>query len=101
MRKHDKKARKENINKDAFIIVDSPTWRQPQHMDIGSLCDMLNNREDSSSNVFVIKFKDQDTNPDLPPDVHKLDNKLELAVDDNFLYVWVKNRWKRISLSSF
>ena len=99
MRKYAKKVQKDVGN--VFIIVDSPSWRQPQHMNIESLCNMLNEHQDSSANVFVIKFKDQDTNPKLPPDACKLDKKLELAVDDNFLYVWVKNRWKRIPLTKF
>ena len=106
MKKHDKKVKKDNIKKDdAFFIVDSPGWREPAHMDLGSLRDILDIPSiigtDSSANVFAYRFKDQDTNPTLPPGTHKLDKSLELAVDDNFLYVWVKTRWKRIPLTEF
>ena len=103
MKKHDKLAKKENINESAFILVDSPSWRNPQHLTIKSLSDILNIKIgiDSSANVFIVNFNDQDINPKIPPNTHKLDTKLELAVDNNFLYVWVKNRWKRIPLSSF
>jgi len=55
----------------------------------------------SSSNIHLVEFENQDTNPALPRHARKLDINLELAIDDNFLYVWIKNRWKRIPLSSF
>ena len=102
MKKHDKKIKKEHIQKkdETFFTVDSPSWRNPRQMDLGSLRQVLEIPDglDSSANVVVYKLKDQDTNPTLPPVTHKIDKSLELAVDDNFLYVWVKNRWKRIWL---
>jgi hypothetical protein len=104
MRKHEKKVKKEHVKKDeTFILVDSPTWRDPRNLDIGSLRDILDipNKLDPSANVFAYKFKDQDTDPEIPPGSHKLDKSLELAADDNYLYVWVKNRWKRIPLTEF
>ena len=104
MRKHDKKIKKEKIKKEkdnTFFVVDSPGWRSPGQLDIGSLRDILDIPEDSLTNVFAYKFKDQDTDPTLPPGTHKLDKSLELAVDDNFLYVWTKHRWKRIPLTEF
>jgi len=104
MKKHDKKIKKEHIKMpDTFFVIDSPTWRDPGHMDLGSLQEVLEipKKFDSSTNVFAYKFKDQDTNPELPPGTHKLDKSLELAADDNFLYVWVKTRWKRIPLTEF
>ena len=104
MRKHDKKIKKEHIKTDdAFFIIDSPSWRTPGSIDIGSLREILEipNAKNSSANVFVYKFKDQDNDPTLPPGTTKLDKNLELAVDDNFLYIWIKNRWKRVPLSEF
>jgi len=99
MKKHSKKVKKEHIKKEeTFFEVDSLGWRHPEQMSIGDLGEILD--IDSSSNVISYKFKDQDTNPTLPPDAQKLSN-LDLAADDNFLYVWVKNRWKRIPLSEF
>jgi hypothetical protein len=102
MKKHDKKI-KGPMGQNISFTVDSPTWREPRHMDIGSLRDILDipNKVDSSVNIFAYKFKNQDIEPTLPPGSHKLDKSLELAVDDNFLYVWVKHRWKRIPLSEF
>ena len=103
MRKHDKKIKKEHVQKkgDTFFTVDSPSWRSPRQMDLESLRGVLDIPKDSSANVVAYKFKDQDTNPTLPPGTHKLDKSLEMAVDDNFLYVWIKNRWKRIPLNEF
>ena len=101
MRTHDKKIRKDQVKcSDTFITIDSPGWRNPQNLDIDSLRDILN-ISGESSNVFVHEFKDQATDFSLPPGAHKLDKTLELSVDDNFLYVWVKNRWKRIPLTEF
>ena len=102
MKNHEKRAKKDDIRRnDTFILIDSPSWRNPQHLDMESLRDILDVSSDSSSNVYAFKFKNQDTDPRLPPDAKKLEKSIELAVDDNFLYVWVKNRWKRIPLSSF
>jgi len=104
MKKHDKKVKKEQVKRDnTFILVDSPTWRSPEHLDLESLRDIMEISKGKNSfvNVFAYKFKDQDTEPTLPPGSHKLDKSLELAADDNFLYVWVKNRWKRIPLTEF
>jgi len=104
MKNHDKKAQKGDIKRNnTFIVVDSPGWRDPQHLDIESLRDIMEigSGSDSSANVYVYKFKNQDEQPNIPPRSHKLDKNLELAVDNNFLYVWVKNRWKRIPLSEF
>jgi len=109
MRKYDKKIEKQFVNSpDIFFTVDSPSWRNPAMMDISTLCSVLNISDnveeflkDSSTNVFAYEFKDQDVDPTLPPGTSKLDKSLELAVDDNFLYVWIKSRWKRIPLSLF
>lgn len=99
MKKHIKKAKVEQLKKaETFFEIDSLGWRHPEQLSLGELSQLLD--VDTSANVISYKFKNQDTNPELPPDATKLSN-MEVAADDNFLYVWVKNRWKRIPLSEF
>ena len=86
-------------NSNVFFTVDSPGWRKPEELDIGSLREMLD--VDTSANVIAYEFKNQDKFPELPPNAHKLEGSLEVAADDNYLYVWIVNRWKRIPLTEF
>jgi len=90
---------KPNIDKrqkgNVFISVNSPSWRQPSNIDIDALSDLLN------INVSAVEFEDQDCSINRPPDTFPIDTNLKLAADKNFLYVWTKDRWKRIPLSEF
>ena len=88
-----------NQHPEVFITVDSPGWRKPEQLDIDSLREMLN--LESTANVTVYEFKNQDKFPELPPNTHKIEANLQIASDDNYLYVWVKGRWKRIPLTEF
>ena len=83
------------IKADIFIIVDSHSWRKPDEIDIEALGDLL------EVNVGIVDFIDQDVSINRPPETYPVDTKLHLSADQNFLYVWVKDRWKRIPLAEF
>jgi len=93
MKKHIRKTKGSDIKKrDTFIEVDSQSWRQPEYLSIEELEKTL----DSSANIRSVSFNGKY----LPPDANHLTG-LEVATDENFLYVWVKTHWKRIPLSEF
>jgi len=98
-RKGNHQISKEHNDADMFIHVDSPKWRMPKEISVEDFKKLINAKFDV--NVIAYKFKDQDKFPQIPPNTHKLESKIELAVDDNFLYVWVNDRWKRLSLNEF
>lgn len=102
MRKRIKKKKlfEKNDAPNIFLTVDSPGWRTPEDIDIASLVDYLDIPNDSSSNVISHEFKQQDKHFEVPPDAKKL-TQLDLAADNNFLYIWSNNRWKRIPLTEF
>lgn len=85
--------KKEKAN--VFITVESPIWRQPNKIDVEALGEIL------EINIGIVDFIDQDVSINRPPDTYPINSKLEIAVDKNFLYVWVKDRWKRIPLTEF
>lgn len=51
--------------------------------------------------VFGEPFNNQDVSINLPPKNASEVLAMHIAVDDNYLYVWVKNRWKRTLLSNW
>lgn len=84
-----------------FLEVDSPTWREPKYISIRTVLDTMDLEIPEEPNVKLVTFKDQDTSVHTPPQTYPLDNDLHLSVDENFLYVWINERWKRVPLSNF
>lgn len=101
--KEDKNA--PEINKDkTFIQIDSGDWRKPYILSIERLGETLQiklDRDLSNFNVTSVKFDNQNFVPERSPESLPITNKSHLAVDENYLYIWVpqSNRWKRVPLS--
>jgi len=129
----------DSINKNnTFIELNSPTWRSPGQMSIGSLLDQLARLDIISlidcstlefdpstltirvrnfpevqiippfpeipkckANVFSEPFNDHNRSYYQPPVDASTLSGMHMCVDENFLYVWVGNRWKRVILSSW
>jgi len=89
-----------DINK-SYFEVDGVGWRSPTHISIKSAMDLMELDIPPEANVKLVTFDDQDTSINRPPSTYSLSNNLHLSVDENFLYVWVNERWKRIPLSNF
>lgn len=94
-----------------FLLADSNQWNKPyilsiekigQSLEIKINEDIQNKfKEDLNlRNVFSVEFTLQDQFPELPPGSFPVSEKTHIAVDENYLYVWVfkVNRWKRILL---
>lgn len=106
-----------------IIPVDSPNWRRPQGLLIDDLLNYVsdvNNSIDQDTlyidpstkkisvksfklkeSVSVVSFEDQNININRPPETYAVDTKLHLAIDQNYLYVWSKDKWKRVPLAEF
>jgi uncharacterized protein YuzE len=86
-----------------FISIDSKNWRRPRAVTLDGLSEVLNIKVGEDKNVTAVEYVHQDDNPEIPPNTIKVDTKTHIAVDDNYLYVWVPslNRWKRMLLSTW
>ena len=87
-----------DINK-SYVEIDGIGWRNSSHISIKGIMDFMQLDIDKETNVRLVAFTNQDVsvndNSQSPAD------NLRLSMDENFLYVWVKDRWKRVPLSEF
>jgi hypothetical protein len=95
-----------------FIAIDSASWRTPNKVSINSLLESI--KIDPSSlklettyvpeiipNVFSEPYNNQGIYfTSLPQNASELLG-MHLAADENYLYVWIGNRWKRTLLSTW
>ena len=85
----------------SYLEIDGLGWRSPIHLSIHSIMDLMELELPPAPNVKIVTFEDQDSSITRPPDTYSIDTSLHLSVDENFLYVWINNRWKRLPLSNF
>ena len=89
-----------------YVQVDSGDWRKPYIIsieNIGNKISLKLNKDLSGLNVTSSKFEDQNLVVNRSPESLPITNKAFLAVDDNYLYVWIENlgRWKRVALTEW
>lgn len=89
-----------DINK-SYVEIDGIGWRTPSHISVKGIMDFMQLDIPDGTNVKLVAFVNQDISINTPPNTYPIEKDLQLAVDDNFLYVWIKNRWKRVPLSEF
>lgn len=90
----------------AFVPIDSGGWRKPYIISverIGKAIQLKIDEDAASKNVTAVKYSDMNNVPDLSPESLPVDAKTHLAVDENYLYVWVPQvkRWKRMPLTEW
>lgn len=100
----------EAIN-DMVIPVDSTHWNKPRGITLKMLGDQLKVVIDESylkqlkieQDLIVQAYNNQAIDPIAPPQPDLEVKKTYMAVDDNYLYIWIesKNRWKRVLLSDW
>ncbi|MCK9446885.1 hypothetical protein M0Q50_08560 [bacterium] len=64
----------------AYVQVNTKNSKRPVDMSLGDIIKLSDNK--------------------LPKDAIKIP-KMYISADDNYLYIWVKDKWKRIPLSEF
>ena len=87
-----------------FIKIDSNQFKRPSIISlecVGKVLQLKINNDLNSLNLSAVQFKNQDKNPELPPDTIPIAVKTHIAIDENYLYVWIGNRWKRALLSDW
>jgi len=94
------------LNGNAYLALDSEGWKRPRVTTLENLNGFINIKitEDiKEKNVTSVEYFDQNINPTIPPNTYKVNLKTHIAVDNNYLYVWVPklNRWKRMLLSEW
>ena len=87
-----------DINK-SYVEIDGVGWRSPSHISIKGIMDFMQLDIDKETNVRLVTFTNQDVSINDNP--NPMPNNLQLSMDENFLYIWVKKRWKRVPLSEF
>jgi hypothetical protein len=90
---------------DIFFSIESKNWRRPRTLTLqnlgGALSVQISEEVLAERNVTSVEYVNQESNPDLPPNTFRVNTRTHIAVDDNYIYVWVPslNRWKRALLS--
>ena len=94
------------------IPVDSPNWKRARAASILDIVKVLslNNsggtvtvEVDKDINVSSVDYVNQFDSPERPPDTLSVNTRAHIAIDDNYLYVWVPalKRWKRSVLTEW
>jgi hypothetical protein len=125
-----KKAKGDKLNKaDTFIELNSFAWRQPELISVEDLLDQVkipkpydiskdidkktivldphtlkikvDDSFENDSNVIHDPLKKSNINPYKPPKDVSIGSYLHLRSDENYLYIWVGNRWKRVKLEEW
>jgi len=92
--------------KNAYLKIDSINFKRPMKisvMDFGKILDLGINADMASKNVSAKMFLGQDEDPNKPPDDIETCDSVNIAIDDNYLYIWVPSskKWKRIMLGDW
>ena len=90
-----------------FIKVDDVAFKRPVSVSLERVGEILRVKVEDDlfieKNVSSLNFGGQDLDPELPPTACTVAPETQIAVDANYLYVWVEklSRWKRILLSDW
>lgn len=92
--------------KTTFVTIDAGGWKRPYALSLENLKGVLKvnvNEDLEERNVTSVEYKGQEENPLLPPNTLRVNTRTHIAVDDNYLYVWIPSlkRWKRTLLSGW
>ena len=89
-----------------FIKIDSARFKRPMAISASDLSKILLssiNTDTASNSVSAVVFSGQDEDPSKPPEDIKISDVVNIAIDENYLYIWVPsaNKWKRIMLGDW
>jgi len=91
---------------ETFTLVDSVNFKKPCVISLENLAGFLTVKVDdnlNNLNVVSVNCENQEDNPENPPNTFKVNTKAHIAIDDNYLYIWIPllKRWKRAILSNW
>ena len=100
-----------------YIEVDHPSWSRPCTLTLETLGSSLQIKVNENyleqlvkndvllkeCNVTSVEVVNQNEFPFLPPHTFSVNVRTHIAIDENYLYVWVPqlSKWKRILLSDW
>ena len=89
--------------RNVYVPVESPGWKRPRILTIENLAGYLTVEVADDLNVSAVDYVNQSDEPQRPPDTSRVNTRAHIAIDDNYLYVWVpsQKRWKRSLLSEW
>jgi hypothetical protein len=96
----------ENLDlENTYIELESKSWKRHRMLSLENLQGVLEVKvqDISDRNVTSVEYVNQEEFPELPPNTFNVNTKTHIAVDENYLYVWVPSlkRWKRTLLSNW
>ena len=104
----DKRIETNNIDIESTVVrIDAQSFRQPGVISIKDIANSINLQfsEDAIKykNLSIVEFNSQESEPLIQPNPDSFIQKTYMAIDDNYLYVWIPNlnKWKRILLSDW
>jgi hypothetical protein len=90
----------------SYVLVDNSGFKAPHVISVENIGKSLGLKIEgdlSAMNVSSVEMTGQESNPALPPDSVSFIPKTHIAVDENYLYVWIPkiSKWKRLLLSDW
>ena len=92
--------------KKTFIQIDSADFRKPISISLERIGNVLQLKVEDDleiRNVSSVKCLNLENEPNLNPEKIEISPMTNIAVDENYLYIWVEkiSKWKRILLSDW
>lgn len=89
-----------------FTLIDSTDFKKPCIISLENLAGVLTIKvsdDFKDLNVVAVNYENQEESPENPPNTFRVDTRTHIAVDNNYLYVWIPSlkRWKRTILSTW
>ena len=86
-----------------YVPIDSGAWKRPRAITVENLAGYLTVEVADDLNVSAVEYVNQADSPETPPNTFRVNTRAHIAIDDNYLYVWIpsQNRWKRSLLAEW
>lgn len=89
-----------------FIKLESADFKRPVAISASDLSKVLLgevNVDMARKNVSAVEFNGQDVDPEKKPEDIKVEDQINIAIDNSYLYIWIPTlkRWKRIMLGDW
>lgn len=104
----DKQHQAEEVDIDTTMVqIDNQSFRQPKIISVAGMAHSLNVQFSKElvkdRNLSILEFDSQEIEPEESPNPEAIVQKTFMAIDENFLYVWIPSlkKWKRIPLSNW
>lgn len=90
----------------SYLKVEGIDFKRPVAISASDLSKVLLgevNEDMARKNVSAVEFNGQDVDPKKKPEEIRVTDQINIAIDDNYLYIWVPSlkKWKRIMLGDW